>query len=156
SQLALATADGRRVRAGLLACVRNLETEGYRVPPMPWRLIRLSLFLIVIGLLPRILPVIHLAPPSPARLLEWAFVPPQIRQWVVDSVAYQVALSLGLALLVLAGLFVVRSLLRERDADRPISTSEVLLAEAAAIHGPKPDDPQLTQAADEFRVRSEK
>src|SRR6476660_9554273 len=104
------------------------------LPPLPWRLIRVSLILIFIGLLPRILPLIHIEPPSPAGVLELLFVPPHIRQWLVDYVGYQGVLFVGVALLVLAAILVVRKLLQEGDTDSPISTSGVLLDEAVAIH----------------------
>jgi hypothetical protein len=119
------------------------------LPPLPWRLIRISLILIFIGLLPRILPLIHLEPPSPARVLELLFVPPHIRQWLVDYVGYQGVLFVGVALLVLATILVVHKLLQARDTDKPISTSRVLLDEAVAIHGGEVDQ-DVEQAVHTF------
>ena len=92
------------------------------MPPLPWRLIRLSLILIFIGLLPRILPLVYLAPPSPARVLETMLVPPDIREWLVVYIGYQTVLFVGVVLLLVAAILVARKLWQKRDTDVPIST----------------------------------
>src|SRR5262249_23683271 len=124
------------------------------MPQMPWRLIRLSLILIFIGLLPFALSLVYLEAPTPERVLEFLFVPPNIRAWLVVYIGYQTVLFVGVVVLALAVVLVVRRLFQKQDRDRPISTSEVLLEEAEAIHSAEAGD--LRRLAADFAKRSER
>ena len=121
---------------------------------MPWRLIRISLILIVIGILPPILSLIHLTPLPPARVLELLFVPPTIGQWVVQYVGYQSILVTGVALLLLAAILAARKFRQQASDKGVISTSDVLLGEAEAIHGEKAGE-DIRQHAARFFATSE-
>ena len=123
------------------------------MPPIPWRLVRFSLILIFVGLLPRILTIFRLEPPFPTSALEWLLVPARVREILADNV-YQAILLLGVGLLLLAAALVVRRLLQGQQLDHPLSASEVLLDEAWKIHGAEPDQ-LLIQTAKSFHDRSE-
>jgi hypothetical protein len=103
------------------------------------RLISTSLILIVIGLLPFFLSLFRIELEWPTRLPDIPFIPIPIRQWFVAYGSFRLIAIVGIALLVLAGILVVRSLWVERLRTKLISTSDVLLDEAREIHGEQPD-----------------
>jgi hypothetical protein len=110
---------------------------------IPRRLIILALLILFLAYLPDIYDVLTRLvfggqPWWPQTLTDIPFAPILARFWLVTYVNWQVARLVGLTLLAIGIIWALwqrTAELAAQGADKPITTSAVLLAEAAEIHG---------------------